>query len=210
MAYSKLKLYNGALRELGERKLASLSVNEEPRRVLDTAYDSDFIDYVLSMGQWNFAIRTASIDPDESVTDSFGYSNAFEKPTDWIRTVALSDDEYQIQPLRDYKDEAGYWFAEADPLYVSWVSNGEDYGGDLANFPAAMQLYAETELASRICTRLTQNEGKTEKLIKLAAKRLTKALSLDAMDQSTMSMPEGNWAQSRRGYGRRNDQRRGN
>jgi hypothetical protein len=208
MAASKLKLYNGALREIGERKLSSLTENIESRRVLDTAYDNDFIDFILGEGQWNFALRTGQIDIDASITTSFGYTNAFSKPTDWIRTVAVSEDEYFYLPLRQYKDEAGYWYAESDPLYVQWVSNGEDYGADFSAWPANFFLYAQTVLASLVCTRLTQNEQKTEKLEALARRRAIKARSTDAMDDPSQSLPPGSWQLARHTGGRNNKQRR--
>jgi hypothetical protein len=40
MSASKLKLYNDALGILGERRLASLTENREPRRVLDEVWDA--------------------------------------------------------------------------------------------------------------------------------------------------------------------------
>jgi hypothetical protein len=206
MAATKLKIYNGALREVGERKLAALTDSVESRRVLDTVWDSEFVDEVLSAGQWNFAARSALVDIDASITPPFGYTNAFTKPTDWVRTIALSEDEYFAYPLRDYTDEAGVWYAESDPLYVKWVSNGADYGNNLANWPANFRIYVETLLASRACTRLTQNENKTEQLIKLSDRRLRKAQATDAMDEAVGRQPPGNWVLSR--HGSRSGQRR--
>ena len=209
MAATKLKIYNGANRELGERKLATLTDNAESRRVLDTMWDSEFIDEVLSAGQWNFAARSALIDIDASVTPPFGYSNAFPKPSDWIRTLAISEDEYFSTPLNEYEDEAGVWYSESDPLYAKWISNAEDYGSDLSKWPANFRLYVETLLASRVCTRITQNEQKTVHLMRLAEKRLIKAKATDAMDEAVGRMPAGSWIRARRG-GRNNGQRRGN
>lgn len=209
MAATKLKIYNGALREIGERKLTALTDAVESRRVLDTMWDSEFIDEVLSAGQWNFATRSALVDIDASLMPTpFGYTNAFSKPTDWIRTVAVSEDEYFTHPLRDYKDEAGVWYAEADPLYVGWVSNAADYGNDLSKWPANFRLYVETLLASRVNTRLTQNEHKTEQLFRLAEKRLRKAQATDAMDEAVGRQPLGSWVRARHRYGRSNKQRR--
>ena len=208
MAATKLKIYNGALREIGERKLATLTDNVESRRVLDTMWDSEFVDEVLMAGQWNFAARSAIVDIDASITPPFGYTNAFEKPSDWIRTMGLSEDEYFTHPLRDYEDEGGFWYAESDPLYVKWVSNGEDYGSNLSNWTPNFRLFVETLLASRVCTRLTQNESKTRDLIKLSEFRLTKAQATDAMDEPTRRLPIGTWQAARHRYGRSNKQRR--
>jgi hypothetical protein len=63
MAVSRLSIYNGALRECQERKLASLSEDREPRRVLDDVWnDGDgLLRFVLRQKQWRFARRTVEI-----------------------------------------------------------------------------------------------------------------------------------------------------
>ena len=83
---SKLTIYNGALAVVGDRKLASLSENREPRFKLDDIWDNEIIDRVLQMGQWNFAKRTVALSASPSVSPSFGYQFAFDKPVDFIRT----------------------------------------------------------------------------------------------------------------------------
>ena len=67
---SQLSIYNGALSILGERKLASLTENREPRYKLDDVWGNDLIRRVLQMGQWNFAKRTIELDASPSVTPS--------------------------------------------------------------------------------------------------------------------------------------------
>jgi hypothetical protein len=66
LATTKLSLYNGALRELGSRKLSSLSENRESRRVLDDIWDGGFRDEILESGLWTFAVRSIEIDRDSS------------------------------------------------------------------------------------------------------------------------------------------------
>lgn len=207
MAATKLKIFNGALRELGSRKIANLTSNTESRRVLDTMWDSEFIDEMLSAGLWNFAARSALVDIDASITTEFGYTNAFAKPSDWLRTMAVSEDEYFTTPLRDYADEAGYWFAESDPLYTRFVSNGADYGGDLSKWTPRFRMFVETTLASRVCTRITQNESKTRDLITLSEMRKKDAKANDAMDEAAARTPQGTWARSRQIRSRRQRRR---
>jgi hypothetical protein len=49
---------------------------------------------------------------------------AFAKPTDWVDTSAVCQDEYFRVPLLQYADEVGYWFADLDEIYVKYVSDG--------------------------------------------------------------------------------------
>ena len=115
-----LTLYNGALRELGERKLASLSENTEPRRVLDDVYAAG-LKYCLEKGHWKFAQRASKLSYTPSYTAPFGYSRQFVKPSDLVKVSKVCQDEYFNTPLLQYSDEGGFWFADLDDIYISYV-----------------------------------------------------------------------------------------
>jgi hypothetical protein len=125
---TRLQLYNQALRICGERRLASLTENREPRHLLDQVWAEGGVDDVLEQGQWNFAMRAVQIDSDPSVDPAFGLAYGFTKPTDWIRTAGFCSDERFSTPLLEYKDEAGYWYADITPIYVRYVSNDSGFG----------------------------------------------------------------------------------
>jgi hypothetical protein len=194
---TQLALYNEALRLCGERKLTSTSENREPRRVLDSVWDAEFRNYVLEQGLWNFATRTVQIDYSPSVDPEFGYTYAFDKPTDWIRTVAISEDEYFTDPLLRYNDDTAYWFADAESIYVRYISNNSSYGLDYAKWPASFTRYVATHLAAEASPRLTHNENTTARLEKKAAHRLTDAQAKDALNQPTVFPPRGSWLRAR-------------
>lgn len=200
---SKLSLYNGALRELGEGKLASLSENREPRRVLDSMWDADAVKTCLAAGQWNFATNSIELSYSPSVTPAFGYTYAFDKPENWVRTTAMCSDERFTSPLLHYQDEGDYWYADLDTLYVRYVDSGTSFGLDYSKWPANFTRYVETWLAARICMPLTQNQGKRDGLEQLAEVWLVKAKSTDAMDEATKFMPTGSWTRARTGRGNR-------
>ena len=135
MATDRLKIYNGALQIIGDRRLAGLSENVKARHELDAVWQDGGVQYCLEQAQWNFAMRTAMITYDPDVDPAFGYQHAFEKPTDWVNTSAVCQDEYYNVPLLQYADEVGWWFADITPIYVKFVSNGDDYGMNLAKWP---------------------------------------------------------------------------
>jgi hypothetical protein len=198
---SKLSLYNGALRELGEGKLASLTENREPRRVLDSMWDDDAIKTCLAAGQWNFATNSIELSYSPSVTPAFGYTYAFDKPDAWVRTVAVCEDERFGSPLLRYQDEGDYWYSDLQTIYVRYVDSGTSFGLDYAKWPPNFTRYVESWLAARICMPLTQNQGKRDGLERDAEVWLVKAKSTDAMDEATRFMPEGSWSRARRGRG---------
>ena len=53
-----------------------------------------------------------------------------------------------------FKDEAGFWYADLDTIYVRFVSNDATYGGDLANWPQSFINMVEGYLALKISPRL--------------------------------------------------------
>jgi hypothetical protein len=201
---TQLSLYNGALLALGERKLLNLSENREPRRVLDAFWDDEAVRYLLSRGLWNFAKRSVRIEYDPDYESEFGFRYAFTKPDDWVRTMALCTDEYFQSTLLRYSDEAGFWYADVDTIYVQFVSDDEDYGSDLSLWPENFTQYAEHWLALKACKRIANSTTDKEQLKADVRRLLTEAKSSDAMDEPTSFPPSGSWARARSsGWSRR-------
>ena len=215
MAFDRLALYNAALLLCGERFLASLTEEREPKRLLDQVWSTNGINAVLEQAQWHFAMRTARIEVDPAFpVPDFGYQNAFSKPDDWIRTSAVCSDEFYRVPLLEYADEMGYWFANIEPLYVKFVSNGAQYGSDLSLWPASFCDYAGAYFASRIISKLSGDKASQHQALfgqngkgGILDRTLSLAKSKAAMTQPTQFPAQGSWTSSRRG-GRPSD--RGN
>lgn len=196
---TQLSIYNGALRMCGERKLASLTENQQGRHLLDDEWADGAVDYCLGQGPWKFATRTIALSATPDVTPDFGYSMAFEVPSDHKRTVALCSDEYLKVPLLEYTLEQGYWFADAEPIYVSYVSNDSTYGGDMSRWPDDFTLFLQAYLASKIVETLTQDENQWKKVYQLAKKYKLDAASGNAMEGPTKFLPPSNWTRARAG-----------
>lgn len=214
MSTSRLKLYNDALLICGESFLASLSEEREPRRLLDHVWDNDGVRHCLSSGQWKFAMRTIRLDYDTSIAPDFGYRRAFVKPDDWVLTSAVCSDEFFTAPLIRYFEEAGYWYADIDQLYIRYVSDDDAYGGDLSLWPAKFSDFVAAHFASKIILKLTSEESKRDAIVHprtgLRARYLLEAKSVDAMADPTKFPPPGTWTSARLGQGRKDQGNRGN
>lgn len=202
----RLSIYNGSLLLCGERELSSLVVETPARRYCDQAWNNGFVDEVLGAGQWRFARRAQMILADADFTAEFGHPNAFAIPDDHLRTTELCSDEFFRCPLLDYQVEGAFWLASIDPIYVSYVSNDSDYGGDLSRWPQDVVEYAKLLMAQKIIPRLSGNKTDLDRLEKKIRKQLSEAKTADAMESPTRFPPEGSWVQSRRG-GRFNRER---
>lgn len=195
---TQLFIYNEALGHLGERQLASLSEPREPRRVLDSYY-SDVVAYCLLQGLWRFARRTVSIDASTTVIPQFGFNNAFEYPNDWIRTQIISTSPDLDPPLLQYRDENNFIYANATPIYLSYISADPQYGLNLGLWPENFVDYVVFRLASRACLRITNDKDLRKELIADENKARRNAKASDAENDPPGLPPVSFWVRARRG-----------
>lgn len=193
---SKLTIYNGALRLLGERR-TTLTEDRPARYYLDDAWDDGLIDDALEQGLWNFATRTVQMTASTSIEPEFGYRYAFQKPDDYIRTAALCTDEFFQSPLYQYTDEANYWFADYDTLFLQYISNDVDYGNNIANWSGTFTAMVEAMLADEVKELVTGNDGKYDRIKKALKDARIDARSKDAMNQPVKFAPAGSWVGAR-------------
>lgn len=207
MATDKLSSYNNALGHLFERKLASLTENREPRRVLDEYWDST-VAYCLEREAWNFIYRSVQIDASTTVIPGFGFQYAFKIPDDWIRTHLVSSVPTLTPPLTRMREETGYWYTDITPLYVQYNSSDPLYGNDLGAWPASFVDYVELRLARQCCKRITGKEELLkgpDGLIDQERKARRVAASLVAMNDPIGFQPVSGWVKARRTQGLASD-----
>lgn len=195
---SRLSIYRGAARLLGDRRITALTDDGETRKAFDDAW-RDVGDYLLARGLWNFAIRTVELTQDEDVEPLFGYTYAFSKPDDWVRTASISDVGTFTGDFNDYEDETEYWYCDCDPLYVRYVSDDDQYGWNVAAWRQPFAKAFEARLAFECGLPISQDRSNRNDMEALAEKRLREAKSLDAVDERTRHSPAGRLVKARGG-----------
>lgn len=199
---TQLTLYNEALTaHLGERKLASLTENREPRRVLDDIWEQGARKYCLEEGHWKFAQRVSKLSYTTSVTPSFGHNRAFEKPADFVKLSMICTDPYFKNPLIEYSEESGFWFASYDEVYISYVSLDPAYGYDLTLWPESFVRYVACYLAVQASNRLQQSASSKDTLLRTLKQLKADALAKDAIQGPTKFPPPSSWVSARTGRG---------
>ena len=198
MTTTQLRIYNDALGHIGERMLASLSENVEARRVLDQVWPT-VLAYCLEHAHWKFAQRTSKISYSPSIEPAFGHRRAFEKPTDMVKLSKLCADEFFMLPLpgNAVVEENGFYFADIDEIYVSYVSNDTAYGSDYSLWPETFSLYVSLYLATRIYRRIKPTLDTSQIMIDLRVAK-EDAQAKDAVQGPTQFLPRGSWVGARR------------
>lgn len=195
MGASQLQVYNKALRWLEERPVASLTEQREPVRLLNAEW-TDAVNFCLFQGYWNFATRWVLGNP-ESQPPAFGYSFAYLKPPDWVRTYQISDNEGFDPLLRWYLDQNNFWYANTSQLYVKYISNDPNFGWNLGLWTPGFVEYLGGYLALMCAPRIKQASEKVDMIEKRLKKLKAIAITTDAMDQPPASTPHGTWVMSR-------------
>ncbi len=194
---SQLTIYNGALRNCGERKLASLSESVESRRLLDDIWEDGAARYCLEQGQWNFAVRTVQLTYSPSVSNpDFGYRYAFDRPTDLVRLIGISGDEYFSMPLTDYQPEGEYFWCDLDTIYLRYISDDAAYGADMSLWPQTFVKFVQSYLARELGPRL-KNFSDMDRINAEFKVKLADARAKDAMEGPSGKSPPGSWVRSR-------------
>lgn len=193
----RLSIYGAALLVCGDRKLLSLTEASDRTKMLDQVWNGGGVDTCLQAGLWNFASRSVQLDFDPDFQSPFGYRYAFTKASDWKRTMGVCSDEYFNQPLTQYLEEGNRLFSDLDRIWVRFVSNDVNFGGNLALWPENFTRYVEQYFAYRICNRLVQSKDEKEGIQKDLKMLLSAAKSTDAMSEPTGMLPLGTWANAR-------------
>ena len=198
MTATKLSLYNGALRRVGERKLSTVTDNVPHRHHLDTIWDEDPILLVLEDYNWKFAHKTLEWNYNAAIEPDFGYRRAFDIPSDYVRLADLAYDEYFYSPLREYTKEGDYFFCDSDTIYLKYVSDDSSYGKDYSKFSTLFENMVAAYMAQELCSALNKSDADTEKVTMAMEKLEAKARSMDSMECPTRFPPQGSWTRSRR------------
>jgi hypothetical protein len=202
---TKQQLYRSSVLLL-KQNAVSLAVTDDEAFVntINLIYD-EALRFVLTAGDWNHATRTVSIEASEDVSSGINdFAYAMEKPSDYAgRIVAISGNQRFDPPLDDYHEDgglSGYIWCDVDPLYLRYISDGVEYGLNLADWPPSFERYVEHELAWRIAPMLTSmGANEKEEFRKERKRALLDAQAKDARNQGAQRLPQGRLVQSR-GY----------
>jgi hypothetical protein len=123
MSLSEVGICNLALGWLGANLITSLDDDSEEARLCDANYEAAR-DATLEDRNWVFATTRRTLTPLAAAPD-FGYSNAFQLPSDCIRVVqADSDEDQTVGEMWERNEDT--LLADAEVLYIRYIKRITD------------------------------------------------------------------------------------
>lgn len=205
---TELELKNLALGTyIGTERLTALTDNIPQRYALDAVYDG-VIGLMLKRGIWLFALKTVQLTKEVAAPD-FHRQYAYAKPDDFVRIARISHDPRLDIEVLNYRPEGDFFYSDHDPLFLQYVSNDDEFGGDLERWPEAFTDAVAAELAYKSLLPISKDRGDRADLTRIKAQALDLSRRQDAVDEPVKTTPAGRLVRARIGYGSMNGTLRG-
>lgn len=197
---SDVDVANSALTKLGQSRITALTDNLKGAREINAIF-SMRRDKLLRAFNWNFAMKRASLPALVDAPD-WGYSLAYQKPSDCLRFVQIND-YYVIPSLTDYA--AG---VDSEPYRIEGQTIATDFGAPLkvryirrvtnaSEFDAAFVEAFAYDLAHETCEAITQSTTKKESMRQGRKDEILEAIRANAIELPPQNMQDDSWLISR-------------
>ncbi len=187
---SVVGICNSALVKLGATRIISLTEGSKNANLCDEQYEK-VRDDLLRSHAWNFAIARRKL---ARLADAptFGFDYVFQLPTDFLRVVSVHDDESATGGIA-YKIEGRTLLSNATDIYLRYIRQVTD--------PNDMDaLFRETlawAVASDLAIPITQSSTTREQMRDGLDDHLSKAKSIDAIEDFPETEPDPAWVSER-------------
>ena len=138
---TQVSIASNALLLLGAKTINSLDEGTDRATLAANLYDS-LRDDMLRSHPWNCAVKRVLLAPDAE-TPAFDYESQFTLPSDWMRTISVGAEGYEV----DYKHESGKILAGGTSLALRYVFRNEVEATWDALLVRAMELKMAAEMA---------------------------------------------------------------
>jgi len=129
---------------------------------------------VLRAHPWNVAIKRALLSPD-AAPPAFGHTYRFQRPGDWLRTVAVGQDE---DDRVEWRTEGGYFLCDETPFYLVYVYDNPNP----ATYDASLVAALEVAMAAAMAYPVTKSTSLAQALSQELQQHLMFARTLDGQD----------------------------
>lgn len=190
-AVTKTYIANLALRLIGTERINDITDDSPSADIVNDVWEVARLE-ALSSHEWRFASKVAYLqrgtDPD------YGYDYRYQVPADFVRLNAVYSDAAMTSAVRDYELREGYIHAGYEAIYLDYVGDNNTPG----SWPAWFVSYMAAVIAMHMSST-QKSTSETERVEKLADKRLAQARMLDSTQQPVRKPPPGTWIRAARG-----------
>jgi len=192
-------IVNIALRRIGAEKITSLRSDASKAAVAARDIYDEARKELLNLHNWNFAVKRTQLTA-SATAPVFGWSYAFPLPEDYIRLISVhpSTDEGSMCEYRmeHQTGEDRVIVTDSNLLYIKYVFDLEDVNLMSASFREAFGMRLARDLAGA----LSKSSAAAELAEKAFSKTLSRAKSIDGIEDFPDKLAEGSWATERGAY----------
>lgn len=176
---SQVSISNQALAAVGGNLIVSFSDGTTEANLCAALWTST-VDTVLAAYPWPCAIKRASLAM-LATSPAFGYSAAFQLPSDCLRVLDTDDDR------RTWKREGRTLLADASAVSIRYLSNA----ADVQNFDAPLVATLAARMAAELAPAVAQSNSLTTSMWELYERKLKEARATLSLEGSSEAFLEG-------------------
>ena len=175
---TRVSICSNALLLLGGKTINSLDEGTDRASLASNLYDS-VRDSLLRSHPWNCAVKRVILAPDTE-TPAFDYTAQFTLPGDWLKTISVGPDGYEV----DYKHESGKVLANGTSLALRYISRNDNEATWDSMLVHAMELKMAAEMAYPITGSASMADLMNGKLLQ----HLKAARAVDGQDDPPQTL----------------------
>jgi hypothetical protein len=135
---------------------------------------------VLRSHLWNCAIKRVVLSPLVDPPE-FGYSHKFQRPGDWLRTIAVGE---KVEAQVDYKTESGHFLCNETAFYLTYIFDNENP----ATYDSSLVDALELSMAVALAYPVTKSAALADALAAELRGMMALARSLDTVDDPPQTL----------------------
>lgn len=175
---TRVSICSNALLLLGAKTINSLDEGTDRASLASNLYDN-VRDSLLRSHPWNCAVKRVILAPDTE-TPAFDYTAQFTLPGDWLKTISVGPDGYEV----DYKHESGKVLANGTSLALRYISRNDNEATWDSMLVHAMELKMAAEMAYPITGSASMADLMNGKLLQ----HLKAARAVDGQDDPPQTL----------------------
>ncbi len=180
---SDVEICNLALDYLNEAPITNIDTPNNPTAEICARWYHAVRRGTLRLHPWNFATKRDVL-AKADVTVPFGYENAFTLPSDFVRLVAIGDDQFTDLTQYRYQVEDGYIYTSdivsvATSLKIRYVYNVDDVNKFDALFVEVFVL----RLAIKLARKFSASSETKQELLEELKTLMPASFSVDGQER---------------------------